>query len=105
VFASFFPAGLELAEHEDVFWAVDALEGGEDCAFAALTTFVAQGGERFSIAFAGKDGLDDGLGAKPVNITEDVMKLEVHFGEDFLHPTQGVGGFLLEAMTVASEVA
>jgi len=33
------------------------------------------------------------------------MKLEVHFGEDFLHAAQGVGGFLLEAMTVAGEVA
>ena len=99
------PRGLELAEDEEVFWTVVSGEGGKDARFAALAAPVAEGGEEVGIALSSEDGFDDGLGADSVDVAEDVVELEVHFCEDFLHAPEVVGGFTDEAVAVAGEVA
>lgn len=69
-----------------------------------MAASVAQGGEGARIPLSGEDGFDDGLGADPVDVAEDVVEFEVHFGEDFLHAPELVGGFAHEAVAVTGEV-
>ena len=39
-----------------------------------------------------ENGGDDGLGAETTDVTEDVVQVEVHFGEDFLHQLHLLAG-------------
>ncbi len=72
---------LALAEHEEVFLTVVAEQGGFDFVQRAAAAAVAQRGELGSVAFPGEDGGDDGLGADAIHVAEDVVDVEVHFGE------------------------
>ena len=105
VFAGGFPAVLVLLEYEEVFFTVVAVEGGEDVGFAALAASVAKVGEELGVALASENGFDDGLPACSIDVAKDVVDLEVHFDEDFLHASQDVCGILLEGVAVADEGA
>ena len=52
---------------------------GADRAHFLIEQMIAQAREDFWIALSGKDGLDDGPGAYPVDVAEDIVQLQVHF--------------------------
>ena len=79
------PVGsLALPEHEQVFLTVVAAQSFDDLLGTAAAALVPQGGEFLCLALTGKDGIDNGLGADSVDVAEDMLELEVHFGEGFL---------------------
>ncbi len=97
--------GLGLAQDGEVFLLVVAGERGAQFrggGFAAVVFEFREGG---GVAFAGEDGVDDGHAADAVEVAEDVVELEVAFGEDFLHHLHLLAGGAHEVGALAHEVA
>ena len=85
---------LGLAQDEEVFAFVVALQGLDDFFPGGAAADVAEGGELRGVAFAFEDGLDDGGAAEAVEVAEHMVEVEVHLGEGFLHEldlARGVG--------------
>ena len=82
---SFFPTFVGLAEDENVFVTVVAIEGFEDVFEGSLTARVAKLGEFGWITFSIDDGFDDAEAAEAIDVADDVVELDVHFIERLLH--------------------
>ena len=102
-FAQLSVSPLALPEHEEVFLAVVAAQGFDDVLNTAAAALVSQGGELLWIALTGKDGIDDGLGTHTVDVAEDMLELEIHLGEGFLHELELLGGIADHLSAVAHE--
>ena len=77
---------------------------GHDLA-AGFDAPIAQAGEFGGLAFPHKDGIDNGQPADPGNIANDIMQLEVHLGEGFLHEQHLARGALELVVAVAQDTA
>lgn len=95
---------LALPEHKEQFRAVIAGQRLEHERQRRPAAFVPQSRQPPRIALAGKDGLDDALGALPVQVAKDVMQLEVHLREHFLHALELAGGFTDHLRAVAHQI-
>ena len=57
-------------------------------------THLTEGSQNNGVAFTLEDGVDDGRATESIEVAEYMMKVEVHFGERFLHEldlARGVG--------------
>ena len=97
------PPLIRLRENEKIFLSVIAAQGLDDVVDAAAAALVTQGGKLFRITLAGKDGINDGLGAHTVDVAKDMLKLEIHLGEGFLHELELLGRIANDLGAVAHE--
>ena len=103
--AEFLPARLALAQNEEIFLTVIATQGADDLGQRGTAAPVAQSGEFFGVALTGQYCGDDRLRADTIDVAENVVDVQIHFGHHLLHELHLLAGLGDQIGPVAHEVS
>ena len=90
--AEFLPARLALAQNEEIFLTVIATQGADDLGQRGTAAPVAQSGEFFGVALTGQYCGDDRLRADTIDVAQNVVDVQIHFGHHLLHELHLLAG-------------
>ena len=93
-----------LLKCEEVLGSVVALEGLGDALGGALDEMIAHRG-RAGISLTGEDGANDSHAADAGDVTDDLVKLDVHLGQGLLHALHVSGHVADESIALADVAA
>lgn len=99
------PGLKTLAQGKEMLGSPVALEAAGDGVSGSLDAMIFEGGQLERIALARQDGLEDGQSGDARQITDDMLKLNVHLGEGLVHEADLIGGTTDEAAAMTKEGA